>query len=80
VARIEGVSEHKAGWLSRFAYRYARKRFGKGPEPLTIAAHHPWISKGYGTFEWTLARARLVDAHLKALASLKVATLIGCPF
>ena len=31
-------------------------------------------------FEWTLQKARRVNEKLQALASLKVATLIGCPF
>ena len=80
MARIEGVSERRAGPLVRFAYRYARKLLGKVPEPLTVAAHHGWIFQGYTAYEFCLARARRVDARLKALAGLKAAALVGCPF
>jgi hypothetical protein len=66
--------------MARFAYWYARRSFGKVPEPMTVAAHHPSIFKGYGAYEFALARARKVDARLKAFASLKAATLVGCPF
>jgi len=30
--------------------------------------------------EFAFQRSRLVDGKLKALASIKAATLIGCPF
>ncbi len=80
MARIEGVAQSQAGLLVRFAYRMARKRYGKVPEPLTVIAHHPWLPRGYGAFEMALERSRLVDKRLKALVSIKAATLIGCPF
>jgi hypothetical protein len=80
VARIEGVSEKKAGVLARLAYRFAKRMFGKVPEPLTVAAHHPSIFQGYTAYEFFLGRARRVDARLKALAGLKAAALVGCPF
>ncbi len=80
MARIQGVPENKAGLLSRLVYWMARRRLGKVPEPLTLVAHHPWLSRGYGMFELALLKSRLVDARLKELATLKVATLVGCPF
>ncbi len=80
MARIEGIPKSEAGLLARFAYRMARRRFGKVPEPLTLIAHHTWLLRGVGALELALEKSRLVDARLKALAEIKVATLIGCPF
>lgn len=80
MARIDGVPEGKASPAVRFAYWLARRRFGKVPEPLTVVAHHSRLSKGYAAFELALDRSRLVDERLKALAQLKAAALIGCPF
>jgi hypothetical protein len=80
MTRIEGVPRRRAGLFVRFAYWLAKRRLGKVPEPINITAHHPWIFRGYGAYEMTLERARLVDARLKTLASLKAAALIGCPF
>ncbi len=80
MARIEGIPKSEAGPLTRFAYWYLRRRFGKVPEPLTLVARHPRLSRGYALFELALQKARLVDARLKGLASIKVATLVGCPF
>lgn len=80
MARIEGVPPHKAGWFVRLVYWFSKRMVGKVVEPVTIAAHHPWIFRGYGAYEFMLEHARLVDARLKTLASLKAAALIGCPF
>lgn len=66
--------------MTRLAYWFARRRYGKLPEPLTLVAHHTWLARGYGAFELALGRSRLVEERLKALASIKVAALIGCPF
>ncbi len=78
--RIEGVPKNKAGLMTRLAYWFARRRYGKLPEPLTLVAHHTWLARGYGAFELALGKSRLVEERLKALASIKVAALIGCPF
>jgi hypothetical protein len=80
MARLEGVPLQRTGWLARLAYWYARRWLGKVPEPLTVAAHHSWILSAYTSYEFALGRARLVDARLKALAGIKAAALIGCPF
>lgn len=80
MARIQGVPPGKAGLLTKRAYEMARQRVGKVPEPMTIAAHNAWVFRAYGAYEWALDHARQLDAKLKALASLRTATLVGCPF
>jgi len=80
MARIQGVPKKKASLATRMAYWLCRRRFGKVVEPLTLVAHHPRIAKGYGAFEFALDKSRRVDARLKALAEIKAATMVGCPF
>jgi len=80
MARIAGLPPARTGFLVRLAYRFAQRMFGKVPEPLTVAAHHPWIFRGYTGYEFALGRARRVEPRLKALAGLKAAALVGCPF
>jgi hypothetical protein len=80
MSRIPGVPEKSAPWLVRLAYRMARRRVGKVPEPIMVTAHSPWIFRGMGAFELALERARRVDPKLKALAGIKAAALVGCPF
>jgi alkylhydroperoxidase family enzyme len=48
--------------------------------PVTVTAHHPQILWGYGQMEQSLLSSHRLDTGLKDLASLRVATLIGCPF
>ena len=79
-ARIAGIPEGRAGVFLRLAYRFAKRMVGKVPEPLAVAAQHPWIFRGYSAYEFMLGRAKLVDQRLKILAEIKAATLIGCPF
>jgi hypothetical protein len=80
MSRITGVSEQKANIFVRLAYWFSKKRVGKVVEPLAVSAHHPWIFRGYDAYEFALERAYLVEGKLKALASIKAATLVGCPF
>ena len=80
MSRIPGVAAKKATFFTKIAYWFSKRRVGKVVEPLTVTAHHPMILRGYGAYEFYLDRARLVDTRLKALASLKAAALVGCPF
>lgn len=80
MARIEGVPAARARPLVRLVYRVARRMVGKVPEPMTVFAHHGALFPAYTGYEFFLARARRVDARLKALAGLKAAARVGCPF
>jgi 4-carboxymuconolactone decarboxylase len=80
MTRIDKVPEREAGPIGRFAYALSRRRFGEVAEPLTVMAHHPRLLLGYGMFELALERSNLVDEHLKSLAALKAATMVGCEF
>jgi 4-carboxymuconolactone decarboxylase len=86
MARMNGVEPSQAGWYTRLVYWLVRRTIGKITgksqlvEPVKITAHHPRLLKAYGQMEMGQAAATSVPAALKALASIKVATLIGCPF
>lgn len=80
MARIQGIPANRAGLLTRFTYWLARRRLGEVPEPLTVTAHHRWISVGAGVFELALERSRLLEERVKLLASIKTAMMVGCPF
>ena len=55
-------------------------KLGRVVMPVRVTAHHSKIFWGYAQMEQSLAGSRLVDAGLKDLAQLRVATLVGCPF
>jgi hypothetical protein len=78
--RISGVAPERAGLVTRFAYRFARRLIGKVPEPMTIQAHNAAIFRAVSGFEFFLGRAHTVPKRLKTLAAVKASTQIGCPF
>jgi 4-carboxymuconolactone decarboxylase len=86
MARMSGVEPQQAGWYTRLVYWLVRRSIGKLTgrnqliEPVKITAHHPRLLKAYGQMEMGQAAASTVPAALKALAEIKAATLIGCPF
>jgi hypothetical protein len=84
MARIEGADPQKQGFLSgvltRIVYGLVKRKLGRVVMPVRVTAHHSRILWGYGQMEQSLTGSRLVDAGLKDLAQLRVATLVGCPF
>jgi AhpD family alkylhydroperoxidase len=80
MARIDPLPTSSSGFLVRFVYWLARRRFGRVPAPLGITAYHRWVLAAYATFEGAFERARAVEPRLKELAMIKVATEIGCRF
>lgn len=86
MARIAGVEPRQAGLITRLLYRLARRKTGQVAgrpelvEPLKITAHHPRLLQALGQMEMGQGAARAVSPELKAIASLKTAMLIGCPF
>jgi hypothetical protein len=84
MARITGADPSKQGLLSglltRMVYALTKRKVGRVVMPVRIVAHHAKLLWGYGQMEQSLLGSRLVDAGLKDLAQLRVATLVGCPF
>jgi hypothetical protein len=86
MARIKGIEPHEASWFTKFIYWLVRRKMGKLTgqarllEPIKIAALHPRLLKALGQMEMGQEAARTVPDKLKSLASIKAATLVGCPF
>ena len=78
MARIPGVS--RGGLVTRAAFWFAKRKVGRLIEPIQIHVHHPRLLRAYGSMEMGQEAARSVDKRLKALAQVKAAQLIGCPF
>jgi len=84
MARIGGAEPNQQGlvqgFFTRVIYSMVKRKVGRVVMPVKIAAHHAKLLWGYGQMEQSLLSSRLVDAALKNLAQLRVATLVGCPF
>jgi hypothetical protein len=84
MARIRGAEPSQqglfGGLLTLIVYALTKRKLGRVVMPVQVTAHHPKILWGYGQMEQSLLSSRRVDTALKDLASLRVATLVGCPF
>jgi hypothetical protein len=84
MARINGAPSNQGGPIRRrfvgLVYWLTRRRLGRVIMPVQVTAHHGRIFWGYLQMEQSQMSSKLVDAKLKGLAQLRVATLVGCPF
>jgi len=84
MSRIAGAAPSQQGLFhglfTRIIYALTKRKVGRVVMPVKIAAHHVKRPRGYGQMEQSLFSSKLVDAGLKNLAQLRVATLVGCPF
>jgi hypothetical protein len=80
MARIHGVEPQQAGLFVRLVYCFTRRKLGRVVLPVKISAHHLRLLRALVEMEQGQMAAKSVDAALKSLASVKVATLVGCPF
>jgi alkylhydroperoxidase family enzyme len=54
--------------------------FGMVLNPTRVFAHSPEILRGAKTLGGAVNRANRIPAALKSLLSVRVATIVGCPF
>ena len=80
MARVKGVSDEHAGWLTRAVYAASRRRLRRVPGPVRVTAHNGWVLTAMCGFEMGLERAHHVEERLKVLAEIRAATMVGCPF
>lgn len=66
--------------FARLTYWFSARRFGKVADSLTLMAHQAWVLFASALYELGSERASAVEPRLKALAQIKAATLVGCPF
>jgi len=71
--RIAPVTD--PGLVVRGMYAIGRRLFGQVPTPETLMAHRPALMAGVGAFWTSLERWGALDARLRGLLQLHVATL-----
>ena len=76
--RLQPAEPHGPDLFRRLTYAVARRMYGRPMEPTRTVAHHPKLLFGYGIVATALERSSAVDEHLKHLAQLRAAQLIGC--
>jgi AhpD family alkylhydroperoxidase len=77
--RIEPLPPNRVGLLTRFMYRYAKRRFGEVPEPFAVSAHHRRLLIAGAMHETMVQRAsQTLPVSVRELAVLWTARQIGC--
>ncbi|CAN5215823.1 hypothetical protein BH24ACT19_BH24ACT19_11940 [soil metagenome] len=59
---------------------FARARYRRVPDLLRLLVKRPAVLAAVGTYETALLVSGRVESRLKALAQIKAASLVGCPF
>jgi AhpD family alkylhydroperoxidase len=77
--RLQPAKPHGLDLIRRLSYRTARRMYGRETEPLQLIAHHRPLLIGLGVASAADSRfSHAVDEHLKSLARLRAAQLVGC--
>jgi hypothetical protein len=77
---MEGIRGKQANVFTRAVYGAVERKMGRVPEPMRIAAHQSRLLGAVSGMEMAQEGMRSVDPVVKALADIKTAMLIGCPF
>jgi hypothetical protein len=80
MARIRGLEASETNPLTRFLYWMTKRKLGRVIEAVKITAHQPRLVLASGQMEMGQQAVHSVDVKLKALAEIKAALMIGCPF
>jgi AhpD family alkylhydroperoxidase len=80
MAHIDPRPAAAAGLFIRIVYWFTKRRLGRVPAPVGIMAHNRAVLAASAAFELTFERAHALDPRLELLASVKVASLVGCRF
>jgi hypothetical protein len=78
--RVAGLEEKEAPLLARPAYWITRRMFGKVLTPIKVQARRPavmWLGNLLGL---AVERSGKVERRLHALAQLRAAQVVECPF
>jgi len=84
MTRMNGAEPSQLGLLhglfARIVYALTKRKLGRLVMPVRVTAHHLQTLWGYGQMEQSLLSSHRLDDALKELATLRVSTLVGCPF
>jgi len=76
--RSQGVQDHQASLLTQFIFWLAKRRVGRIHLGLRIRAFDPKFLRNSSLMDMYSRSKGSVSLHLKELAQLKTAIMIGC--
>lgn len=80
MSRLPELRAARPGVFARLAYFFAKRKLGWVPEPLKVVHRNGSLLFGVGMFESAMAMSKRAPERLKALAGIKAALEVDCPF
>ena len=80
MSRLPALRSRRPSLFARLAYFFARRKLGRVPEPLKLVHRNGALLAGLGAFEAALQFSHRAPERLKALAGIKAALEVDCPF
>lgn len=80
MSRSQGVQDNEAGLLTRILFWFAKRHLGHVPLGMRVRAFDSKYFRHAVRMDLYAASRGTVPMHLKELAQLKVALMVGCPF
>jgi hypothetical protein len=78
--RSQGIQDNQASLLTRLLFHFVKRRLRRIPVGVRIRAFVPKYLRTAARMDMYSASQGLVSVHLKELAQLKTALMVGCPF
>ncbi len=80
MSRLPQLRQARPGLFARIVYFVARKKLGRVPEPVKVLHRNTALLAGVGALETAFDKSTRVSGRIKALAQVRVAMMVGCPF
>jgi hypothetical protein len=80
MSRSQGVQDNQASLLTRILFFFAKRSLGHVPLGMRVRALVPKYFRNAVRMDLYGASKGDVTTHLKELAQLKTALMVGCPF
>jgi len=74
------VTDAGKSWLAKLSFFITKRKMGKVVTPVKVHALRTPLLYGMGQMELGQEKATRVPITIKALAQVRTAMLIGCPF
>ena len=74
------IGPEHPGLVTRAFFKLGERMFGQVPTPERLMAHRLPMMLGLGGLHTAIQRCGTIDAQLRALLNLQVATLYGVPY
>jgi hypothetical protein len=74
------VGPERAGLVTRALFKLGKRMFGQVPTPERLMAHRLPMMLGLGGLHTAIERFGTIEAPLRALLNVQVATLYGVPY